>query len=122
MRNLVILVADSLRYDYLPKTIKGKGSTIKTLAQATYTPPSFASLVLGLSPEDHKVRWFFDTVAISKASVFDFFRNGCFFDHPDDPMSKIVLKKWANNLELKEIPEPFVWIERLMDTHTTQTG
>jgi len=118
MRNLVILVADSLRFDYLPKSIKEKGTVIKTLTQATYTPPSFASLISGLSPENHNVRWFFDSFDTSKATVFDYFDNYCFFDHPTDPMSKIVLRKFANNLDLKTIHEPFVWVERLMDTHT----
>lgn len=57
MKNLVILVADSIKYDYLPK----------------------------------------------KPNIFKYFDNGCFFGHPGDPMSKIVLRSWVGNLKLKAI-------------------
>lgn len=118
MQNCVIFVADALRFDYMPKIFSKKNVVIKTLSQATYTPPSFTSLISSLSPENHNVRWFLDNFDTKKATIFDFFENGSYYDSPDDPMSKIVFKNLPCPVELKDISEPFVWIERLMDTHT----
>jgi len=117
MKNLVIFVADSLRYDYIPKTIAKKGSLIKTLSPSLYTSTSFASLLTARSPENHNVRTFFDSLDPRIKTVFDVFEHGSYYDHPNDPMSKIVLKNCPSPIELKEMEEPFVWVERAMDTH-----
>lgn len=113
----MIFVADALRYDYLPKSIAKAGNVIKTLAPSLYTPTSFASLVTAKSPENHNVRTFFDSLDMRLKTVFDVFEYGSYYDHPNDPMCKIVLRHCPSPKELTEMEEPFVWVERAMDTH-----
>jgi len=117
LKNLFIFVADALRYDYTPKSIVKAGTLVPTLAPSLYTPPSFASLVTSLNPHNHNVRKISDTMNPKLNTVFDLFKNGGYYDHPDDVMSKIVFKHLPKARELKETKEPFVVVERAMETH-----
>lgn len=117
LKNLFFFIADSLRYDSIPESIAREGILIKTAAPSLSTPVSFASIVSARNPQNHNVRSFFDALDIKIKTVFDFFKNGSYFDHPSDPMSKIVLKRCPPPKELCEMEEPFVWIERAMETH-----
>jgi hypothetical protein len=122
MRNIFVFVADSLRYDYLPNTIREAGTVIKTLAPALYTSTSFASLITARSPENHNVRTFFDVLDPKIPTIFSLFRDGSYFDDPADPMSQIVLRQCPKPKELSTMQEPFIWIERALDTHIPYAG
>lgn len=117
MRNLFIFVADSLRYDHAPSSIVSAGRLVKTLAPSLNTPASFTSLVTARSPENHNVTSFFDSLDFGTKTVFDVFKDGSYYDHPNDPMCKIVLRNCPNPKPLTEMEEPFVWVERAMETH-----
>lgn len=117
MKNILVFVADSLRYDYVPASIGHAGTLIKTLAPSLYTSTSFASLITARSPEHHNVRSFFDALNHHVPTVFDLFPYGSYYDHPVDPMCTIVLRNCPQPTELTAMKEPFVWIERALDTH-----
>lgn len=116
MKNLFIFVADSLRWDYLPGSIEEEGTALRTLAPSLHTPVSFSSLVTAKSPERHNVRGFDDRLKPYK-TVFDRFEHGTFYDNENDPMRKRVLADTPEKKELEELEEPFVCVERAMESH-----
>lgn len=117
-KNLAIFVFDALRYDFLPLSIRSHDTVVPTLTPSLMTPTSFASLVTGRNPQNHNVNSFSSILNPSLPTVFDFFENPCYYDHPMAAMSRYVFKNYPNEIELTEIREPFVWIERIMETHT----
>ena len=56
--NVLIFVSDSLRWDFLPDSMRKRGTVFKTVAQSTYSPPSFTTLSTGLYPPQHGVNGF----------------------------------------------------------------
>ncbi|MFB6203659.1 MAG: sulfatase-like hydrolase/transferase [Candidatus Nanohaloarchaea archaeon] len=115
MKNIFIYVSDALRYDHVPKSIGEEGDVIPTLAPAGYTPISFSSLLTGLEPRKHGVRSFHDR--LEEETGMDLFRNHCYYDHPDGPMAKNVMESYSGQEELGEIEQPFIHVERALDTH-----
>jgi len=125
-KNLVILLADALRKDYWPNL---KGTTVETIAQGPNTPQNFTTILSGVAPNKHGVKFF--TMARNGyregnpqkqrcrvPTILDLNQNGystSYFDHPNDPCYLIF-----NNpprKELKELEEPFVYVERETATH-----
>ena len=114
-KNVYVYVSDALRYDSVPESIASEGRTIPTLVPAAYTPISFSSLASGLSPQNHSVRSFYDT--LEEETVLQRFENPCYYDHPDDSMTQNVFGRYQDPVELDEIEEPFFHVERALDTH-----
>ena len=56
VKNIVIFIADALRYDYYPKELEDYGFVIKCIAQSIFTPVSLASIATGLNPPRHVSR------------------------------------------------------------------
>jgi hypothetical protein len=83
--NLLIFVADSLRLDSVPESVKGEGEMVPTLAPSLHTPVSFPSILGSVSPENHSVRDF-DEVFSGHETVFDRFDNGSYYDYESDPV------------------------------------
>jgi len=50
-------------------------------------------------------------------TVLDIFYDYEFYDHPYDPIRRIVLGLTGRPKELDQMEEPFIWIERMMETH-----
>lgn len=71
IENILIFVSDSLRWDLLPPDIREKGVTFKSVAQSTYSPPSFTTLSTGLYPPQHGVRWFNSRLADGVKTTYD---------------------------------------------------
>jgi len=113
----MIFVADSLRYDYVPRNIANRGNLVRTFAPSLHTPTSLASLITGRNPQNHNVHGFFDPLDPRVKTIFDFFENGSYYDHPDDAMSNIVLRHCPPSKEISQMEEPFVWIERALESH-----
>lgn len=114
--NVVILVSDALRYDYVPKSIAEKG-VIPTLAPSLHTPTSFASLHTASSPENHNVRGFLDNLDPEMETAFDHFENYSFWDGPE---TSSILNHIYGGCEIKDLEEmepPFIWVERMLQTH-----
>jgi len=114
-KNIYIYVSDALRYDHIPESIAKEGNVIPTLTPASYTPISFSSMLTGLNPSKHNVRSFHDT--IENKTFLDMFENHCYYDHPDGAMSKNVFKNYTTSKELEDMEEPFLYVERALDTH-----
>jgi hypothetical protein len=114
-KNIYIYVSDALRHDHVPETVASEGKVIPTLAPGAYTPISFASLATGLSPENHSVRSFYDK--IEQPTVLERFEKSCYYDHPNDTMARNVFASETTSRELDEMQEPFLYIERALDTH-----
>lgn len=117
IKNLMIFVADSLRYDFLPDSIASMGEVVRSIAPSTHTPASFSSIVTGMNVRDHNVRGWDDVLDEDLQTVFDLFPNSEFYDHPNDPMRKILGFNDKNLTELTDMREPFIWMERAMDSH-----
>lgn len=117
LKNLVVYVSDSLRYDYLPDSIASEGQVARVIAQSTHTPSSFASIVTGLKVGNHGV-YDWDDRLEGVETIFDLFPHFEYYDHPSDPMRRILgFEMGKKPKELEKMKEPFVWLERAMDTH-----
>lgn len=117
LRNLVVLMCDSLRYDYMPD-LGVKYS--RAIAPSLFTPISFASFFTAMEPQHHNVRTYRDILTDSLKTIFDVdvFENTEYYDHPYDPMVRVLGFPLGKPMrELTDMEEPFLWIERLMDCH-----
>ncbi|MFB6181083.1 MAG: sulfatase-like hydrolase/transferase [Candidatus Nanohalobium sp.] len=113
-KNIMIFVSDALNYNYIPDSIAEEGSgPIKTLAPSLHSPQSFTSLLTGFESPNHEVDDFFEFEAGTK-TVFDLFPNTTFYDHKDSAIGRIFGQPIE---ELEDIEEPFIWVERAMETH-----
>ncbi|MDY6773843.1 MAG: sulfatase-like hydrolase/transferase [Candidatus Nanohaloarchaea archaeon] len=117
MENVVVLVADSLRYDYVPERIEedAESDVIPTLAPSLHTPTSFASLFTAREANNHRVHDFMEELDPDVRTAFDHFENTSFYDGPGSSINKHIFR--SESEELGEVEEPFIWIERLLDTH-----
>lgn len=113
-KNIVIFVSDALRYDYAEEMLDDC-EVIPTLAPSLHTPTSFASLFSARSPENHAVRDFFDHFDEGTEIALDLFENIGFWDGERSSISENVLE--VENKDLGDMEEPFIWVERLMETH-----
>ena len=111
--NIVIIIADALRYDYAHDLTNNK--VIPTLAPSLHTPTSMASFISAKSPKNHKVRGFIERLDDEHKTAFDYFENCSFYDGEVSTISDNIFRE--NYQELTEIEEPFIWIERAMETH-----
>jgi len=115
--NLVIFVADALRYDYFPEQLKNGKKVIPTLAPSLHTPTSFTSLHTARSPENHNVRGFMEELDDSILTSFDFFPNCAFYDEGTISSIKRSIFKSGGIDDLEEMDPPFIWVERTLGTH-----
>ena len=115
LKNLVVFICDALRYDYA-KLLGLSRKVIKALAPSIHTPPSVASLLTGESPLVHGVGSFFQRLSLRKTPI-KYFKTWEFFDHPYDPLRRIMLGIKRRLRDIKAMKEPFLWIERIMFTH-----
>ena len=113
-KNIFIFVSDALRYDYVPQSIAEKG-VIPTLAPSLHTPTSFTSFFTARSPENHGIRGFFEYIDKDLTTAWDFFPNHSFWDGEHSSLHEHIFG--PENTELDDIEEPFIRIERAMETH-----
>jgi arylsulfatase A-like enzyme len=122
-RNVVIYMADSIRWDHLPERIAASGVPIKTIAASSHTPTSLASMVSGLWSPQHGVRGFRDVLPDDVETVLDRFPNrglssvGGVFDDPmlgksfNDTIYDYLFDRYPR-VQLEKIEEPFGWFMR----------
>lgn len=123
-RNVFIFVADSLRWDYLPQSVANRGVTFETVAQTTFTAPSFTTLVTGLYPPQHGVLSFQHRLADSTKTIFEcdgvkggFWQAGEIAGHEIYP-----ILRQDGKTALSDLEEPFVYLERNDDAHLPYGG
>jgi len=115
VKNIIIFIADSLRYDYYPKELEDYGLVVKCIAQSIFTPVSLASIVTGLNPPRHMIKDFSDPIPSTIPTIFDLPVNVSFWDHPHDPLYKVLRR--PPRIPLEKLKEPFIYVERTDETH-----
>ncbi len=73
--NVVVFIADSLRFDYLPTAVSDRGVTARTIAASTYTATSIPSMMTGRYPDTHRV-WNFNNVLRDTPALFKYPNSG----------------------------------------------
>ncbi len=123
-RNVFIFVADSLRFDHLPQSIADRGVAFETVAQTTFSAPSFTTLVTGLYPPQHGVLTWHHRLADSIETIFEcdgvndgFWQAGETAGHEIYP-----ILRQEGKTELSALDEPFVYLERNDDPHLPYGG
>lgn len=71
IENVFVFVSDGLRWDHLPDAVDEMGVTLKTVAQALYSPPSFSTLSTGLYPRQHGVTHWRDGLPNDVDTIYD---------------------------------------------------
>lgn len=113
--NLAILIPDALRADHWPDL---SGTTVDTIASGPFTPVCLPSIVSGRSRHEHGREWFKND-PIDYPVVFDLEQAGYdvgFWDSPEDAIRPLIRAPELRALETME--PPFVFVARLLWTHT----
>jgi|GEM_PF-1724518 len=119
IENIVVFVSDSLRYDYLPRSIANMGITFKTVASSTYTASSFPSIITGLYPHHHCVFTFFDKLPSGLPSLLNIpgYHTSLWMENTWvdlDPPGQSQLHRLLNHkkaIPLDELNPPFIYLE-----------
>lgn len=124
VENVYVYVADSLRWDHLPAAVADRGVAFKTVAQSTFSAPSFATLVTGRYPQQHGVLDWNDRPPESVPTVLEldgidggFWQAGEVAGHEIFPILRQTGKTDPADLEA-----PFVFVERNDDPHVPFAG
>lgn len=122
--NVYVYVADSLRWDHLPAAVADRGVTFQTVAQSTFSAPSFATLATGRYPQEHGVLDWDDRPPEAVETMFEldgvesgFWQEGEVAGHEIFPILRQDGKTDPADLE-----EPFVFVERNDDPHVPFAG
>ena len=118
VKNVLIFVSDSLRWDYLPEEVRNTGVTAKTVASSLFTASSFPSMVSGLYPPRHGVYTFTNRLPreFSGFYTFDdynlsFWCETIWVGYPqkNTPLHKVLSSPPA--VPLPELSPPFIYME-----------
>lgn len=118
IKNILLFVSDSLRWDYTPKKIIEEGVTLKTIASSLYTAPSFPSIFSGLYPPKTGVYNWENILKKNLRGLFNF--NGykhslwCETTWTNSPPWESDLHNVLGKPEgvpLEEIKIPFIYVE-----------
>lgn len=118
IKNILIFVSDSLRWDYLPEEIKSVGVTAKTVASSLFTASSFPSMVSGLYPPRHGVYTFTDRLPHEYTGFYTFedFNTSFWcetiwvgYPQKNTPLHNVLGNPPA--VPLSELPQPFIYME-----------
>jgi len=124
IENIVIYVADSLRWDHLPPTVANRGIAFETVAQSLFSAPSFATLATGLYPLQHGVFDWENRIPDGVETLFEldgvdagFWQAGEVAGHEIYP-----ILRQEGKTRLADLDEPFVYLERNDDPHVPFGG
>lgn len=121
IENVYVFVADSLRWDTLPDRIRARGVTLKTVASASYSPPSFASLATGRYPPRHGVAQWDDVIPEHVPTVFEIDGiDGGYHQRSMNPETEALysILRETEDRSIADLSAPFVAIERDTNPHT----
>lgn len=118
IKNVVIFVCDSLRWDYIPVSVLEMGLSIKTVSSSLYTASSFPSFFSGLYPPKTGVHTWEDVLPRSIRGIFDFDGYNpslwCETTWTDLPPNKSEIHRILGNpkgISLENIQPPFIYVE-----------
>lgn len=119
IENILIFVSDSLRWDFVPERVRDRGVCFKTIAQSTYSPPSFATLSTGLYPPQHGVAGFDKRLAEGVGTTYHVPGvDGSYYN--EGRMTSDVLYQTFDVYEqngVADLEPPFWYLERDTTTH-----
>lgn len=125
IKNILLFVSDSLRWDYTPESVASQGVTLKTVASSIWTPASLASLATGLYPPHHGVHSFRDMLRRDAKSIFNLQGYNASiwnentwvrFDPPEAaPLFRLL--RHTNRVSLYELEPPFIYLENEKGGH-----
>ena len=118
IKNIIIFVCDSLRWDYTPVSILNMGISIKTVASSLYTASSFPSIITGLYPSKTGVYSWDDLLPRNLRGLLeiDGYNSSlwCETTWTNLPPNKSAIHRvlgYPKGISLKEIDPPFIYIE-----------
>jgi len=118
IKNIMLFISDSLRWDYLPKSISSRGITFKTIASGIWSPPSFSSILTGLYPQNHGVHSFFNKLRKGTSSLFNLsgYNSSLWTENTWIQWKKELppihrMLNQQNRIPLSEINSPFIYVE-----------
>lgn len=117
VKNVLLYVCDALRWDEVPSSVAERGVSFKTVAQSTWSPPSFATLSTGLYPEQHGVLKFQHELVDGAETVYDIDGlDGAYYNkHANDRLADIF--GVPQDRTVSDLDEPFFYVERDLTTH-----
>lgn len=124
IENVVIFVADAVRFDAVERKLNGYGQFHKTMAASLHTPASFASMFTGLCVPTHGVTGFSDILQESIPSLATLEDVDCSFSTKTGTMHEDLHRIFQNKSTSKvsDTTEPFVWIVRDPGGHAPYNG
>jgi arylsulfatase A-like enzyme len=124
IENVVVYVADSLRWDFLPPSVADRGIAFETVAQSSFSAPSFATLATGLYPSQHGVFDWHNRTPDEVESLFelDGFDSGFWQDGDVAGHEIYPILRQNGKTALSELEEPFFYLERNDDPHVPFGG
>lgn len=119
IKNILLFISDSLRWDYTPKSVSSRGVTFKTIASGIWTPASLSSLVTGLYPPRHGVHYFRDSLPKGISSILSLqgyntsvWTENTWIDFDPPESSPLYgLLQHRNRVCLEELEPPFIYLE-----------
>jgi hypothetical protein len=119
VKNIVIFVSDSLRWDFLPQVVAQRGISYKTIASSSFTASSFPSIITGLYPNHHGVFSFFDTLPKGLQTLLNIpgYNTSLWLENTwidlDQPGHTQLhrLLNCRNSVSLEDLEPPFLYLE-----------
>jgi hypothetical protein len=113
--NLVLCIPDALRGNHWPEL---PGTTTDAVAAGPYTPACLPTLLTGRPRSEHGIQWFVDD-PVEYPTVFDLESEGydvAYWDSPRDAVRRLTRAPPLKSLG--DMEPPFVFVARLLWTHT----
>ncbi|MFB6103165.1 MAG: sulfatase-like hydrolase/transferase [Haloplanus sp.] len=116
--NVYIFVADALRDDHLPDSVREVGEYVPTIATGTNSPEGFASIVSGLYPNQHQAHAFTHRLnpAFNYLNAADT-HDTRFFQIYETELAEVLGMEQETENPVDDLAEPFAVMERDMTTH-----
>ncbi|WP_089649605.1 sulfatase-like hydrolase/transferase [Halobacterium hubeiense] len=120
--NVYIYLADAVRWDSLPETVRSAGSSFKTVAASCATMRAVSSIITGLNAPAHGVRSWTDRLTEPSLLGLEDVNTGYYNPAGGDSggLNSVLNRESENQLE--DIEPPFVYFERDQGGHAPYAG
>ena len=123
VRNVVLIIADAVRYDIGAQHLQGLGPTYKTIAPSLHTAPSVASILTGKNVPTHGVDGFGKSLSSDIFTIFDIPNLETAADNRSSMNDTI---EWIvpdiQRRQLEQMDPPFMWVTRMPGGHAPYHG
>lgn len=108
VQNIVVFIADSVRYDSVPTEVSRIGVKARAIAPSTFTASSVPSLLTGQYPSSHRV-WSFDDDLGTLPPLFTGPEEAA-FNYDDEFHIQPRILDTPDRKPLSDLKEPFVYV------------